>query len=148
MWSTSLEGFGATTITNSVKAYAGIGTPEQVAEAEWFAQGNEGGDANYRTRAFAPAYTPRRDSEDAHYYSIVTFNHSHVQHEDLGGTNTSPKSVFLACGVGGTAAAAVTATSLVGAEGVGTETGILFVLDAYFAAAGKCAANYAEGTLD
>ena len=126
MWETSMEGFGTTEVTKSVKAYRGVGTPEQIAEAEWFAQGNEGGDALYRTRGGAPAYTPRKDSESAHYYSILTFNHKHVQHEDLGGTVTSPKSVFIALNAGGTAGAGVSATSLV----TGEVTSVLTVLDA------------------
>ena len=131
MWETSLEGFGTTPITKSVSAYKGIGTAEQIAEAEWFAQGNEGGDALYRTRGGAPAYTPRRDSETGHFYGILTFGHSHVQHEDLGGTNTSPKSVFIAL-CAGTSAAGVSATSLV----TGEVTSLLTVLDAAVVAAG------------
>lgn len=48
-WTTTLEKFGTTTVTKSTTASRGTGAYEDMAEVEWFTQGNEG--EFYRTPA-------------------------------------------------------------------------------------------------
>ena len=129
MWRTEIMDFGSTTVTESQKPTKGTGTYYQVAEAEWFAQGFEGGDSQYRTRAFAPAYEARADAESAHYYSILTFDFKDEMQSEIGPLVNSPKSIMLCLNVGGTAGSAITATSFTDSS----TTGLLEVLDAVVA---------------
>ena len=126
-WTAHLTDFGTTTVTESVKAKKGSGTYWDVAEAEWFAQGFEGGMSFYKARAFAPAYTSRIDAESGHYYNILCFNFSHSSQSEIGHLVTSPKSIYIALNSGTAANSACTATSI---KGGGTFTGLVEVLDA------------------
>jgi len=130
-WTIELDGFSTTPTTNSVAANLGRGVYESVAEAEWFAQGNEGGMSRYRTRAYAPAYEARKDTEASHFYSALSFTYQDNYQTDLGPVNNSPKSMLIYLNVGTTAAAGISATSFDDAT-----TGLVTVLDDAVVAAG------------
>lgn len=134
-WTTELDGFGATIVTESVAATVGVGAYETVSEAEWFAQGNEGGTSRYRVRGDAPAYVPRKETVSGTYYSTLSFKHYHTMQSEIGPLNNSPKAVvvFLAAP---SVTAAANATSVTDAD-----TGVKVVLDAYMVAAGTGAAQ-------
>ena len=121
------EAFGTTPVTYTTAAKLGTGTYEQVSEAEWFAQGNEGGDSRYRVRGDAPAYVPRKETVAGTYYSTLSFQHFHTMQSEIGPVNNSPKSVtiFMAAP---SVTSAVNATSI---DDVGT--GLKVVLDAVVA---------------
>jgi hypothetical protein len=69
---TLLEDFGVTTVTNSTASSPGVGEYEQMAELEWFAQGNEG--TIYRKTV--PTFVPKADVVDTNYDQIVLTVHS------------------------------------------------------------------------
>jgi hypothetical protein len=69
---TLLEDFGTTTVTNSTASSPGSGEYEQMAELEWFAQGNEG--QIYRDTV--PSLPARADVVDTNYDQIVLTVHS------------------------------------------------------------------------
>lgn len=130
-----LDGFGTLEPTYTTAASVGVGAYETVAEAEWFAQGNEGGDSRYRVRGDAPAYTARKEAESGLYYSTLSFTHAHQMQSEIGPVNNSPKAVaiFMAAP---SVTSAVTATSV-----IDSDTGVKVVLDAYMVAAGTGAAQ-------
>lgn len=126
-----LDDCGTTTVTYTTAATIGTGNYESVAEAEWFAQGNEGGMSRYRIRGDGPAYEARKDAESGHYYSTLSFTHKHEMQSEIGPVNNSPKSVVLFLNTGATAGQAYSATSFSDAD-----TGVVVVLDAIMVAAG------------
>jgi hypothetical protein len=139
-WDTQLEDFGDTDLTLSTAATLGTGTWQQISEAEWFAQGNSGGDLHYYSRANAPVATRRSDVVVDDYYSILTFTYADVMTSDIGKTNTSPKSIMIALNVGSTATTGISATSFTDS---GTD-GLLEVLDAIVANKGTGSAQLAN----
>lgn len=67
IWKTLIDDFGTTTVTNSVAGNPGNGTYEQMAELEWFTQGNEGDP--YRN-SLPGVITPRAVVSDQGYDQI------------------------------------------------------------------------------
>lgn len=70
-WSVQLEGFTSTTVTNSTPASDGKGTYEQVAELEWFCQGNEG----KIERLGVPPPIMRTDATSGTTYNMITIEY-------------------------------------------------------------------------
>lgn len=114
MWTVNLTDFGATTVTNSVAAKKGNGVYEQVAEAEWFAQGFEGGMSYYKGRAFAPGYTARASAESGHFYNTLSFDFANNTQSEIGPVVVSPKSMVIFLNSGTAANTGCTATSITG----------------------------------
>lgn len=128
------ENFGITTVSYTTAASVGCGSYEAVAEAEWFAQGNEGGMSRYRVRGDSPAqYVARKEAVSGTYYSTLSFTHSHNMQSEIGPVNNSPKQIIIFIAAPSVTAAA-NATSITDAG-----TGLKVVLDAVVAA-------YAVGT--
>jgi hypothetical protein len=125
-WDLQLEDFGTTEVTNTTASNLGSGAYQQISEAEWFAQGNSGGDLSYYSRAHAPVATRRSDVVVDDFYSVLSFDYADVITNEIGPSNTSPKSIYIAMNVGSTAAAAISATSF---KDSGTD-GLIEVLDA------------------
>jgi len=125
-----LENFGTTGITYTTAASVGIGAYETVAEAEWFAQGNEGGMSRYRVRGDSPAqYIARKEATSGKYYSTLSFTHYHSMQSEIGPLNNSPKQVVIFMEAP-SVTNAVNATSITDAG-----TGLKVVLDAIMVAA-------------
>jgi len=125
-WEVQLEDFGATEIRTTTGATLGSGEWKQISEAEWFAQGNSGGDLAFYSRSHAPVAARRSDVVEDDYYSVLSFTHSSSIDTMIGPSNTSPKAIFIALNVGTTAAAAISATSFTDSS----TDGLLEVLDA------------------
>ena len=95
-WTTTLvEDFGATLLTNSVAATEGVGVGYQIAENEWFMQGNEG--AYYRV--MVPPFTPRALAVGTTYYYQISIDDVDKSYSTLAGTPELPKKEVLAIAV-------------------------------------------------
>lgn len=66
-WVSGLEGSTSTTYTSSVAANPGINTYSQMAELEWFCQGNEG---NFTRKGYPMIDNPRSEVENFTYETI------------------------------------------------------------------------------
>lgn len=77
-WSTQLQGFTTATVTNATAASDGAGTYEQVAELEWFCQGNEG----KIERLGVPPPVLRADASSSETYNLLTIEY----YDDAGST--------------------------------------------------------------
>lgn len=75
-WFTTIDNFGTATITNSVKSTPGNGTYQQIAEREWFLQGNEG---EYLRLGYPMTFTPRAETDLTTGYDIITIEVSDEQ---------------------------------------------------------------------
>lgn len=70
-WQVTLyEEWGDTILTNSSIASKGVGTYEEVAETEWFLEGND----TRAMRVIAPQYISRKDAVLGNTYDIVSFS--------------------------------------------------------------------------
>lgn len=95
-WTTTLvEDFGATLLTNAQAATEGTGVGYQIAEDEWFYQGNEG--AYYRV--MVPPFTPRALAVTSNYYYQITLEDVDKSYSTLAGTPELPKKEVLAIAV-------------------------------------------------
>lgn len=125
------EAFGATPISYTTPASVGNGVYESVAEAEWFAQGNEGGMSRYRVRGDSPVqYIARKEATSGKFYSTLSFTHSHNMQSEIGPVNNSPKQIVIFIEAPAVTQAA-NATSITDGD-----TGLKVVLDAIVAAYG------------
>lgn len=71
-WVSGLEGSDNITYTSNTSAFAGVNVYEQIAELEWFVQGNEG---NFYRKGYPMIDNPRRDVEDTTYETIdIVYN--------------------------------------------------------------------------
>jgi len=86
--------FGASTITEAAQANKGIGTYEEVAELEWFLQGNEGSGIRIDT----PPVINRKDAtmEAGKGYDLITIEFNDGYHETLGNSALSFKQLLIA----------------------------------------------------
>lgn len=70
-WQVTLyEEWGDTLLTNSVTPSKGVGTYEEVAETEWFLEGND----TRAMRVIAPQYISRKDAVLGNTYDIASFS--------------------------------------------------------------------------
>lgn len=66
-----LSGFGATDLTYEVASDRGNGTPEQIAELEWFTNGFDGA----INRVYHPAPAGHKDVDASAVYDVITIEH-------------------------------------------------------------------------
>ena len=118
-WELTLADFGTTVVTNSVAAYQGLGTYEQIAELEFFLQGHEG--PVFRSEPYAPGRVSRADATSGIFYDVMKIGWFHDMTTDLGSKNQSRKWLTLAMDTVNNAANAVYAA--------GDATSTVFVAD-------------------
>jgi len=112
-----LADFGTTDLTYTTAAAEGMGEGEQVAELEWFAQGNEG----KIERVGIPPPVSRADADSTSIYSIVTIEYFDDEMDGtIQGTKPSKKQLILALNY---------ASSAYGGQVQGSASDIVDVLD-------------------
>lgn len=84
--------FGTTTITYTTDASEGLGTYKQIAELEWFLQGNEG---NEDRRDFMHT-TARADATSGETYDTLSMGYVDDASAGLAGIQRSPKQLMIA----------------------------------------------------
>lgn len=90
-WVSGIEGTTSTTYTSSTSATPGINVYEQIAELEWFCQGNEG---NFTRKGYPFIDNPRAEVENTTYETIdIIYND---ENSNLVGANKNRKVLTLA----------------------------------------------------
>lgn len=90
-WVSGLEGSTSTTYTSSTSATPGINTYSQIAEMEWFLQGNEG---NFTRKGYPMIDNPRSEVEDTTYETIdIVYKDTN---NGLVGANSNTKTLTIA----------------------------------------------------
>ena len=111
------ESFTVATVKDSVGASKGIGTYEQVAELEWFCQGNEGN--KYRVGTPAPVMIANVANSA---YSLLCIDYFEESGASVAGTPKLPKQLILAFDVTSVGGA-------IGTTGSDATLGVVTVLD-------------------
>jgi hypothetical protein len=93
IWKLWLQDCGTTPITNTTKAYPGIGDYRQIHAMEQLFLGNEG---NYY-RAQIPQPTFRTEVSSAKTYAVITIEFEHAMTTEMGGQANSLKQLYIAC---------------------------------------------------
>lgn len=92
-WTTNLQDFGATTVTNSAFPSEGSGTYSKVSEMEQQFHGSLG---NFY-RAQVPSPTFRSEAVSTVSYAIITIEYSDEMTSNLGQSASSLKQLYVAC---------------------------------------------------
>tara|TARA_R110002167_G_scaffold10659_15_gene48358 strand:+ start:10313 stop:11569 length:1257 start_codon:yes stop_codon:yes gene_type:complete len=101
-WNLTLKDFGTTTYTASAASSTGAGTYEQVAEMEFFLQGNGG---NTMRTPEPLVHTRRNLAEAASFYNLYEISYTTKEERGYGAMH-APKHLTIAVNVGTTAGAA------------------------------------------
>jgi hypothetical protein len=98
-WTTTIEGFTTTTVTNSVVPFEGRGTRDQVRELEQQLLGSEGN--FYRAQVPYPTFRSETVASTAYAWIVIEYVDNMTSH--LGQSAVSHKQLYIACDrVGGT----------------------------------------------
>lgn len=95
-WELTLRDFGTTTLTNSVEQDNGKGTYEQIAELEFFLQGNGG---NTMRTPEPLVYTRRAKAESGKFYNLYEISYTTKEERGYGAIH-APKQLTIAVNVG------------------------------------------------
>lgn len=111
------DSFSVATVTDSVAALDGTGTYEQVAELEWFCQGNEGN--KYRVGTPPPVMIANVANSA---YSLLSIDYYQESGESIAGTPKMKKQLIIAFDV-------TTVGGAIGTTGSDATVGVVTVLD-------------------